>query len=404
MFAKETRTENRFIPQLCRQRLLQYAESFKALARSMEQQTRGTKKEENFPEDIAGICDRRTILEQNQNKESQLLISHNLWEVAQIMTGLAEEMVTCSPMEDRYRKVLLHALRAESIYGDKFCYLEEDGREGHLISMELFTSKKSGYSAKRVADMLSVLLRRKLQPALSCPDRVELVPQNFLFTEESKYVVLTGFCKVTREDEVLSGDHYSVLETEKGKIKLLLSDGTGSGEQASRDSERALDLTEKLLESGYQTDTAMDMVNMAFLAGDMPLRHPTLDVCDLDLHTGECRFTKVGGAVSYILHKGKAVEKIAIHNFPLGIFRTLQLTPVERRLADGEYIIMVTDGVLDAYEEGSMEMEQVLQRMDEAGPERMAERIIHQAICCCGGHVRDDMTVLVAGIWENAVN
>lgn len=398
VFVKDTRTENIYIPQLCRQRLLQYAESFKMLAKSMEPEKQACDGDVRQQ-----ATDRHEVLEQCKDRENQLLISHNLWEVAQIMTGIAEEMTICRPMEDRYRKVLVHALRAESIYADKFCYLEEGKADGHLISMELWTSRKSGYSARRVADMLSVLLRRKLQPALSCPDRIEKLPQNFIFAEESKYVVLTGFCKVTKEEEQLSGDHYSILETEKGKLKLLLSDGTGSGERASRDSERVLDLTEKLLESGYQTEVAMDMVNVSCFGGEGSLRHPTLDICDLDLYTGECRFCKVGGAESYILRRDNQVEKVRIPNFPLGIFRCLQLTPVKKELADSDYVIMITDGVQDAYEAGGIELEEVLSGLREASPERIAERIINQAICCCGGHVKDDMTVLVAGIWENAV-
>ncbi len=63
---------------------------------------------------------------------------------------------------------------------------------------------------------------------------------------------------------------------------------------------------------------------------------------------------------------------------------------------------MVTDGVVDAFggEEYERGLLQVLSRMQEVNPEEMAERILRMALVACGGRIRDDMTVGVAGIWR----
>ena len=405
---KEPLQDDVRVPELCRQKLLHYAESFQELARSLETDTEEELRPffegldmEGLNEQLSRNEDRRDVLEKKRTLENKMLISHNLSEMAHIMNRLADELFRCRPLEERYRKLLLHALRAESIYADHFCYLTGKTDDTHAISMTLYTDKKGGRQASQVADMLSVLLNRPLQLSAASPYLVEQEPHSFVFMEEAKFVALTGFCKVTKENEKVSGDHYSILESEKGKMTLILSDGTGSGERASRDSEKVLDLMEKLLEAGYETDAAINMVNVAFFAGGREYSHPTLDICDMDLYNGACSFRKVGGAASF-LKRGSAVEQISYGSLPLGIFRNVENAVIDRQLQDGDYVILLTDGVLDAIgEDYEQVMEESIGELSEVSPGEVAEKILELALCSCGGHIRDDMTVLVAGIWEN---
>lgn len=396
------------VPELCRQKLLHYAESFQELAQSLKTDTEeelrplfAEQDTEGQNEQIFQNADRRDVLEKKRTLENKMLISHNLSEMAHIMNRLADELFRCRPLEERYRKLLLHALRAESIYAEHFCYLTDKADNAHAISMTLYTDIKGGRQAAQVADMLSVLLNRSLQLSATSPYLVEQEPHSFVFVEEAKFVALTGFCKVTKENEKVSGDHYSILESDKGKMTLILSDGTGSGERASKDSEKVLDLMEKLLEAGYETDAAINMVNVAFFAGGREYSHPTLDVCDMDLYNGACNFHKVGGAASFLKRRNE-VEQISYGSLPLGIFRSVENAVIDRQLHDGDYIILVTDGVLDAIgEDYEQVMGESIGEMSEVSPGEVAERIMELALCSCGGHIRDDMTVLVAGIWEN---
>lgn len=398
--AREERAkENIGISEMYRQKLIGYAESFQELARSLKEPVL----------EITTETDRMKILEERKIQESRLLISGNLSEVAQIMKELAEELYHYRPMEERVRRMLVHALRAESVYADDFCYLKgvvENGEENsHGISVTLYTDKKKGIPALEVADMLSVLLRRHLQLSAASPYLVGPEAHRFVFMEEAKYIAITGFCKVTKEGEALSGDHYSILESEKGKMTILLSDGTGSGEQASADSERVLDLMEKLLEAGYSLESAVSMVNAASFVKGQEYSHPTLDVCDLDLYSGSCSFCKVGGAASFLKH-GSRVEQIREGNLPLGVFSTVETHTVRRQLQDGDYLIMMTDGVLDALSDGCYEemMQQAIAELEEVNPGEFAEKLLQMALRCCGGHIRDDMTILVAGVWRNSSN
>ncbi len=401
---RESVQESIRIPELYKEKLLHYAESFQELARSMA----AAGGEEVYREDMDLSAenskpDRRDVLEEYRTRENRQLISHNLWEVSRIMTGLAEELSQCRPIEERYRKLLVHALRAESIYAEQFFYIAGRDDDTRAMSVILHTDQKGGCRASQVANMLSVLLDRQLQVSAASPYMVDREPKSFVFVEEPRFVALTGFCKVTKENETVSGDHYSILESEKGRLSLILSDGTGSGEQASRDSEKVLDLMEKLLEAGYEREAAVDMVNVAVFAGGREYSHPTLDICDLDLYNGRCHFCKVGGAASFV-KRGKKVEAVSQGNLPLGIFRNIEVNTMERRLQNGDYVILLTDGVLDAL--GPDDCEEVLSGvigdMEDVCPGELAEKLVEVALVSCGGHIQDDMTVLVAGIWENS--
>jgi stage II sporulation protein E len=63
----------------------------------------------------------------------------------------------------------------------------------------------------------------------------------------------------------------------------------------------------------------------------------------------------------------------------------------------------MSDGVLDALNEQNYEetMKQVISAIDAENPDMIAEQIMHAVLCMDGGQIRDDMTVLVAGIWRN---
>lgn len=377
------------VSELCKQRLLGYADSFYELAKSFG------------GEFSTATEDRQSLLEEWRLWENRQVISRNLKEVARIMNQVATEEFCYQPVEDRKCKLLLHMLHTEGIGAENICYLaNEDGRK--TIGMTLCTEKKGGIPASEVADMLSVLMKKQFQASAGTPYLVDRAKRGFVFVEEAKYIALTGFCKAVKETENVSGDNYAIIESEKGKMMLLLSDGTGSGERANADSEKVLDLMEKMVETGFGVETAVNMVNTAVLATGEENNHPTLDICTLDLYQGNCDICKIGGAATF-LKREQQVEEIAGGNLPLGIFQNVQVQSTHRQLQDGDYLILMTDGVLDAVEEkeGEILMEETIRGLTERNPQEIAEKLMQVVLCQCGGRIKDDMTILVAGIWEN---
>ncbi len=373
-----------------KRRLLTYADSFRELAKNFD---------DTFHYEAQ---DRQTLLEAKRLWENRQILKNNLNEMAQIMTCVASEVFLYRPLEDKKYKLIINALKSERIVIKDLYYIERPGeRKG--IGITMHTERSGGYTSEEVSDMLSVLMDKRLEPSVTSPYFVDSQQQNYVFVEEAEYVVLTGFSRAVKENEVKSGDNYSIIESEKGKITVLLSDGMGSGEKACSDSEKVLDLMEKMLEAGYQLDTAVNLVNSALLAQGEEQNMSTLDICDLDLYEGTCNFCKIGASASFI-KRGTMVEEISSHNLPLGIFQTMEIETIPRKLMDGDYIIMMSDGVLDALEGNNYEevMCKVISGLQEQNPKEIADKILQFVLHCSGGRVQDDMTIVVVGIWENA--
>lgn len=373
-----------------RQRLHGYAESFRELAESFRDEYR----QENS-------ADRMQVLEERKRWENRQLISNNLTEVASIMEQVAVKELCYEPLEEKKSRMLIHALRSEGIYVETPCYLPvKDGCRS--IGMVLYTEKKDGVGSEEVAQMLSLLLQTGLEVSAASPYTVDRQRRTFLFVEQACYMALSGMAKVVKDTETVSGDNYAILHSDNGKKVVLLSDGTGSGRKACEDSGRILDLMEKMLEAGFALEAAVTMVNTAMFARGEESNHPTLDICNLDLYSGECDFCKVGGAVSYI-KRGKEVDIISQGSLPLGIFQNITVQTQHYLLQDGDYLFFLTDGVLDALNHPGCEdiLEEIIADMPERGPQEMAEKLLQHVLKCCGGHIVDDMTVLVIGIWEN---
>ena len=70
---------------------------------------------------------------------------------------------------------------------------------------------------------------------------------------------------------------------------------------------------------------------------------------------------------------------------------------------DGDYIIMVSDGILDGLSQGIGEevLPEIISRINLENPKEMAAYILNYVIRTCKGVIRDDMTVIVVGVWEN---
>lgn len=392
MKTEERRFQTVQVSDLCRRRLLSYADSFCELARSYDR--------DFHPEDWA---DRQTVLSEKRLWESRQVLRSHLNEMAKIMTDVACEVFGYRPMEERRKRRIVHALREEGIRAENLGYVvRENGQESIAVTMS--TERKSGASAEDVADMISVLLNRRLQLAATCPLILDKTPRSYVLEEEARFLALTGFARAVKEGETVSGDNYAVLQTEGGRTTVILCDGTGSGERAGRDSEEVLDLMEKFLEAGYSVGAALKMVNLALFALEEDCNHPTLDVCDINLQEGSFELSKVGGAASFLKH-GTEVEQLAETSLPLGIFQHLETKPMRREFSDGDYLIMVSDGVLDAfgnqlYEEAICD---IIAGIQEQNPNEIAEKILRMAVIAGGGRIPDDMTVGVIGIWEMEV-
>ena len=391
-FFEEKEIERTFLlSEYGKQKLLAYADSFKEIAGTLDGDFCWGGSGESRQ---SRLCNRKLW-------ENRCMLADNLNEMAEVMAQIAGEVFSYRSFPDREYKRISRLMKSENIFITDMFYIENEVDRTKL-NVTMHTERPEGFSAEEVADMLSVCLDVRLSPAVNCPYFVDKDTRSYTFVEEAKYVLLTGSARAVKETEPKSGDNYTIIESEKGKLTLLLSDGMGSGEKACQDSEMVLDLMEKLMETGYRPKAAANLVNSALIAKGEEQNMSTLDICEVDLYNGICEFTKIGAAASFI-KRGHMVEQIVTDSLPLGIFKGIESDSIKRRLMDGDYVFLFSDGIIDAMESDYKEdMGVLLSNLEQQNPKELAESILQQVLKKTGGRIRDDMTILVFGIWENA--
>jgi len=383
------------LPDYGRKKLLTCADSIRELADTF----RGTE-QDVISEQYKETEDRRDFLWQKKLSENKSLMAEHLKEMAQIMTGVAEASRRCEPMSERRFRQIAHALKEVGIQ-IKNLYLIENERGRLEVSVSMRNQKTNTLSTEEIGDLLSVLLNIRLIAAEDNSFFIGTEWNTFYYVEEAAYHVLTGIATAVKETEKISGDNYAFFESGAGNMTAVLSDGMGSGEKACKDSTMVVELMQKFLEAGFQTETAVQMINSSLLSGEENSNMSTLDLCSIDLYSGECRFVKVGSACSYIKRQ-HLVDRISAGNLPMGIFQKPDMEIVSRSLLDGDYIVMFSDGITDALSQGIGEemLAEIIGGCNLMNPGEIANNILNFCIHQCKGHIRDDMTVLVIGIWK----
>lgn len=382
------------IPEYGRQKLLGYAESFRDLAELFEED----EKEAVCKEDK----DRQEYLWQKKLYESRGLLADHLKEMAHIMSNVAQEAYRAHPVGERKYRQLAHCLKEAGILLKDFLILENE--DGHLeLCLMMKTQLQEGIVMEDVADLISVAMNTRIRTAKNEPLFMAREWNTYHFLEEPAFHILTGFAKAVKESEKISGDNYSFCEIEQGRVIAILSDGMGSGEKACEESEKVIEMMERLIEAGFRKEAAIQIINGALAAGGQEQNMSTLDICELNLYTGACEFIKVGAACTYIKRE-HLVDRLSARNLPLGLFRQIEPETMYRQLEDGDYVIMLSDGILDALEQGIGEeiLPEVIGRISHTNPGEIAGQILSYCLHQSKGKVQDDMTVLVMGVWRCA--
>lgn len=224
------------------------------------------------------------------------------------------------------------------------------------------------------------------------------------FLEAGAYQVLYGVARVHKDGERVSGDNYTFSQISPGQVVMSLSDGMGAGETAGEESRRVVELTEQLLAAGYMPRSALKLVNTVLLLTGEEQHPATIDLCCIDLYTGVLEMMKLGAVTTYVIGD-EGVELLQACEVPAGVMHSVEPVLLSRKLWEDSRVIMVSDGVLDALPGTDKEqvLREYLEGMVRRNPQDMAEEILGFVLGLAeadGCGIRDDMTVLVAGVWE----
>lgn len=172
-----------------------------------------------------------------------------------------------------------------------------------------------------------------------------------------------------------SGDTVCAFEAE-GKMYMLISDGMGSGRLAATTSGITALFLERMLSAGAGLEVALRMLNNVIRAGTGECS-ATVDLCEVDMVTGEARFVKSGAAPSFVI-RGESLFRLQSKTVPIGILRALDAEMIRFTIMPGDTIVMVSDGIAKSFEECTwlLDLLSVDEEVRNGSPDMAAERIL----------------------------
>ena len=334
----------------------------------------------------------------NRMIESRLAVAQQLTETAAIMEMVANDLYDIAAAEPEFREELRKNLRKKHVILKAAWVMDKvEGRRQIFLTLRA----RSGQcvSVTEIAQLLSEVCESRMTSVKGSRCIVNGEFHTVHFVEDVSYQMLYGVSRLTRESEKVSGDNYICRQEDGGKFVMCLSDGMGSGMDACRESEIVVELLEQFLESGFSQETAARMVNAALVLKGREEMFSTVDICAVDLYTGICEFLKAGAASTFI-KRDHWVEAIASESLAAGLVQRVDFDTASRKLYHGDYLIMMTDGVLDALpvEHEEETMKEIIMDIQDEAPREISRGILERALGYSDYHARDDMTVLVANV------
>jgi len=204
-------------------------------------------------------------------------------------------------------------------------------------------------------------------------------------------------CGVQGESRSICGDTAWFGRLQDGRCMAALSDGMGHGEQAALTSRQTVELLRLCLDAGYTRQQTLTAVNGMLLLGSQGERFTTVDLLTIDLWSGVAALDKQGAAGSWLWQQD-ALHQVTGDALPLGILETIESGENMLRLQPGDAVVLMTDGVEDAFADRESLQDAILLALTEASPQEAAESLLAAAQRSEGGVRRDDQTVVVIRI------
>lgn len=222
------------------------------------------------------------------------------------------------------------------------------------------------------------------------------------FLSDDKFIMAVGNSKTTKDKSKLSGDNELTVRLKDGKYLIALSDGMGSGDEASASSNKALKMLENLLLSGFDKNTSIELINSA-LINQHEETFATLDIAIFDLYKGKIEFIKSGACPTYIKNRNK-VQVVKTETLPVGIINSNNnLQVLDKEISNGDIVVMCTDGIIDSnveYKNKELWVKYLLEDIETTNTKKISELILEEAIDNNYGVAKDDMSIVVCKLLE----
>lgn len=326
--------------------------------------------------------------------ECRDVVSEQLRGVSDVLAGLSKQVrldVNCrQDLEGELAQRLMS-------WGVEVLDLSVLGTERNLPQVSMQAKVPAGENPLgAIQAMVSDVLGQPLQLVENLPTGES---NKLTFAIPVKYQLELGVAQAAKDD--VSGDCFNHLQTASGKHAYLLSDGMGKGNRARAESDQALVLARDMLEAGFSAETAIKAIN-SLLALRGKESFASLDLAVVDVAKGQIDIYKTGAAPSF-LKSGGQVEEISGAGLPIGIVPGIEPRQEVRFIRDGDYLVLISDGIVDGSDRNEDWVATQLRAMGNVGASVMAKQLLNRADKL-GTKFTDDATVIVIRVREAKKN
>ena len=401
----------------CSRSKICWEKDFKVTYNSFEEVIENSEKQrEIFPNQLEKVCLEKTRLIRNSDslvnnmkaievkretlEEGRYLLSKHIKNIAISIDKMLSDFKRDVVLYEELEKVIRKDFNRNTIkYKSIFCYRDLNG----IVKVKITFDKKvkSGIGDKEIIDIIN---KTVVTPVRLCSEECKMRISNneyvMVVEEVPKYQVVSYGAIASKEGEEYMGDTYSFGKTKEGNYMTVISDGMGAGPEAGRESGMTVEVIERFFECGFDNNTTINMVNSLMgMKFDEDEKFSTLDLNVIDLYSGEISFLKVGAVPSFI-KRGKLVKRIESNMPPFGLADELDIEPIKSTLKNGDIIVTISDGILDANKNrfGSSNWIEEYLKTSVRDPKQLAEDLLQKAKEFNEGKALDDMTVVVSKV------
>ena len=332
-------------------------------------------------------------------QESRKLIADQIRNVSKSIKYLAQDIENSAMLDLNKEKNILDELERNNIIVNKINYLTK-GKNEFKITIDKNTCANGGLCDEKLVSVISNYLGEQLS-AQRYGCNIYKDTCKIVLTKAEKFTATTQAFSLSRDGHVMCGDNYTYMEIDNGQYMMAICDGMGKGKRAYDESSTTIDILEKMIEARIDNEIVIKTINNMLLLGNSDEIFSTLDLGIIDLKQGRLETVKMGACSTYIKRANNDVDFISSSSLPVGILSDIKLDRHNYKLNDGDYIIMVSDGIIDAGKNndiGENWLIYFLKKLNTYDPKEIIDKIVDRALELQMDKIEDDMTIMVTKV------
>jgi phosphoserine phosphatase RsbU/P len=187
--------------------------------------------------------------------------------------------------------------------------------------------------------------RRRLEEELALARRIQVAALPSSLPEVPGYELHAGNLPSRR----ISGDYYEVLTRRDGQeCVLMIADISGKGITAALLAATLEALSASPIQAGLPPEEICCELARLLYARTPPEKYATAFLAVLEPAVGLLRYVNAGHNPGLLLRRSGAVEHLGATGSPLGLLPAAGYSAAEVTLADGDLLLLYTDGITEA--------------------------------------------------------